>query len=145
MYKVSIENNKIILQLNLARGKKSLMKMISARYSTGSPFTFTNAELIDHSLSEKDVDLNEGRAIRISGEVNSLAVYYPCEVNLAIGNIALSRQKIWVTFDRAAWDSIVGMDILSQVPNMYIPTTKTEFFFSSEDELIDFAKQYRND
>lgn len=57
---------------------------------------------------------------------------------LALGNVDLGTQDIWITFDENVTTNVVGYDILSQVTRASLANSGEELFFTSYSEL----KQY---
>ena len=138
MYSVSLIDNRITVQCNILKDKR--IKFIEAVYDTGARYTCFHASFLDSSLKEEDFRDVERKAL--SGFVgNQASIFYKFEVDrFAFGNIDLSSQSVWVTFDPDVTSNVVGFDIIRQISRLSIADMDEVCFFESLAEL----KQYVN-
>ena len=136
MYKVKLNDNRIVVQCNVLRNGK--VKFIGAVYDTGAKYSCFRAAYISTGMTENDFLDKEEKLL--SGFVKSSASkFYRLQVDrFAVGNIDLGTQDIWITFDERVTSNVVGYDIISQVTRASLANSGEECFFSSNIEL----KQY---
>ena len=136
MYSVNSTYNRVTIQCNILKDNR--IKFIEAVYDTGARYTCFHASFINSSLKEEDFKQSECKAL--SGFVgNQASLFYKYSVDrFAFGNIDLSNQYIWITFDPEVTSNVVGLDIIRQLTRLSIKDTDKVGFFDSIDEL----KQY---
>lgn len=138
MYSVNSKNNRVTVQCNIL--KKGRIKFLEAVYDTGARYTCFHASFIDSSLKEEEFKDEECKAL--SGFVGSQAsIFYKFEVDrFAFGNIDLSSQFVWITFDPDVTSNVVGLDIIRRLTRLSIGETDEIRFFESIGELKRFVE-----
>ena len=133
---MKLKDNRITVQCNILKTGK--LKFIRAVYDTGAKYSCFRAAYISSSLCEEDVMGNEEKLL--AGFVGVMASkFYRFNVDrLALGNVDLGTQDIWITFDENVTTNVIGYDILSQVTRASLANSGEELFFTSYSEL----KQY---
>ena len=136
MYSVKLKDNRITVQCNVIKNKK--IKFIRAVYDTGAKYSCFRASYIDSSRSEDEFVGHEKKLL--AGFVGATASkFYRFHVDrLALGNVDLGAQDVWVTFDENVTTNVIGYDVLGQVTRASFANSAVEMFFSSNLEL----KQY---
>ena len=136
MYYANLRNNRVVVKCTVLNGEK--IKFVSAVYDTGARYSCFSANIIDHSLSEKDVEGAEYKMLAgFIGEEASK--FYKYEVQqFAFGNIPLGNQSIWITFDEKVTTNLVGYDIIRQISRMSPANSDKEYFFPSQEEMKEF-------
>ena len=136
MYSVKLKDNRITVQCNIIKNGK--LKFIRAVYDTGAKYSCFRASYISSDLNEKELMGHDEKLL--AGFVGTTASkFYQFHVErLALGNVDLGAQEIWITFDENVTTNVIGYDILSQVTRASLAHSGVELFFSSYDEF----KQY---
>ena len=136
MYSVKLKDNRITVQCNMLKSGK--LKFIRAVYDTGAKYSCFRASYISSYLNEESLTGHEEKLL--AGFVGTVASkFYQFHVErLALGNVDLGAQEIWITFDENVTTNVIGYDILSQVTRASLAHSGVELFFSSYDEF----KQY---
>ena len=133
---MKLKDNRITVQCNIIKNGK--LKFIRAVYDTGAKYSCFRASYISSDLNEKELMGHDEKLL--AGFVGTTASkFYQFHVErLALGNVDLGAQEIWITFDENVTTNVIGYDILSQVTRASLAHSGVELFFSSYDEL----KQY---
>ena len=136
MYSVKLKDNRITVQCNMLKSGK--LKFIRAVYDTGAKYSCFRASYISSYLTEEDLTGHEEKLL--AGFVGTAASkFYQLHVErLALGNVDLGAQEIWITFDENVTTNVIGYDILCQVTRASLANSGEELFFTSYSEL----KQY---
>ena len=112
MYNTNIENNRCFVDCIIVSDEIAVEKFV---VDTGAMYTCCYGGVVDENLEEIALKDKENRYI--GGLVKGAVVkFYRYSLNqFTIGNIDMSEQDIWITFDKRVTDIILGMDILKQV------------------------------
>jgi len=137
VYRVKLKDNRITVQCNLLGNGR--IKFISAIYDTGAKYSCFCASNVYSAIKENNM-LNKETKI-ISGFVGGEAAkFYRIPVDrLAVGNIDLGQQHIWITFDENVTTNVIGYDIISQVARTSLLKSGEECFFSTNEELFQYV------
>ena len=111
MYSVKLKDNRITVQCNMLKSGK--LKFIRAVYDTGAKYSCFRASYISSYLNEESLTGHEEKLL--AGFVGTVASkFYQFHVErLALGNVDLGAQEIWITFDENVTTNVIGYDILS--------------------------------
>ena len=130
---MKLRDNRITVQCNIIKNEK--LKFIRAVYDTGAKYSCFRASYISSSLNEEEMMGHDEKLL--AGFVGTAASkFYQFHVDrLALGNVDLGAQDIWITFDENVTTNVIGYDILSQVTRASMANSGEELFFSSYSEL----------
>lgn len=109
-------------------------------YDTGARYTTIPANVIAPELNEND--LGDAEQKKLGGFIKGDYIkFYKYSIdNLAVGNIILGPQDVWITFDEKIGATLLGMDIIKQL--IAVSEYGNLCIFKSKDELI---KHYSDD
>lgn len=125
MYSTSIKDNRYLVRcLTVDKDIKANFFIID----TGACLTCCNYSFIDNNMREEYLDNCKTKLIGglIKGEYVKFYKYRLKQ--FTIGNINMSEQYIWITFDDRVTDIILGVDILQQVILITNPYNRRMYF-----------------
>lgn len=142
MYKVDGDAGTLHVSCQIVKRGVNYHKQIEASYSSGISHSIFPYDSIESSFT-KDMFEDADRIIfSIPNSDNTAYEFYALDVvSFVIGkDIVLGNQRIWISFDEAITEGIIGYDILSQVSRLSLAGTGRELFFNSASELIEYVK-----
>lgn len=142
MYKVDGESGTLYVSCQIVNKGVNYHKKIEASYSSGMPYSIFPYEHIESSFTKEMFDKAEKKMLSIPNSDNTAIECFALDVvSFVIGkDIVLGNQRIWISFDAAITESVIGYDILSQVSRFSLAGTGYELFFNSGAELIEYAR-----
>lgn len=116
------------------------ISIIDAIMDTGAVMSCINVESLGEKLNESM--FYNGEYKYVHGLVNSdsaIVKFYAYEINqFTIGRVNLGKCKVWITFDKAVKDNIIGMDLLKKVNMLQIANEDRLYIFKSKCDLIKY-------
>jgi len=142
MYKINEESGTLHVTCQIVKQGINYHKQIEASYSSGMPYSIFPYDQIEPSFTREMFKDAEKMMFSIPNSDNTAFEFFALDVvSFVIGkDIVLGNQRIWISFDEAITESVIGYDILSQVSRMSIAGTGQELFFNSATELTEYAK-----
>ena len=103
---------------------------------TGAKYTCCSFDYINPDLKEED--FAECKTKYLGGFVANVGMkFYECKLKqFTVGTADLGEQTIWITFDPRIADSLLGMDIISQVLFLNNPKDRCLIVYDNMDELV---------
>ena len=142
MYKVNGESGTLHVSCQIVNHGVNYHKRIEASYSSGVPYSIFPCDHIESSFTKETLAEADRKMFTLPNSDNTTIELFALDVlSFVIGkDIVLGNQRIWVSFDEAITDSVIGYDILSQVSRPSIAGEGYELFFNSATELSEYVE-----
>lgn len=135
MYSTKLKDKRFSADCIIVCDKVRIIKFV---VDTGAMITCCQYTAFDKCLRERDFAGNEEKYLGGFVRSEPIKFYQYSLKQFTIGNINLGKKKIWITFDKRVTDTVLCMDILSQIIFIANPFVQKLYFCEDVEDYNNF-------